>query len=46
MVIDQFDPVTGNPMIVHNIGRGPKIDDMIFDYKITGHYRFEPTKYN
>ena len=46
MVIDQFDPVTGNPMIVHNIRRGPKIDDMIFDYKITGHYRFEPTKYN
>lgn len=46
MVIDQVDPVSGNPMIVHNIGRGPKIDDMIFDYKITGHYRYEPTKYN
>jgi len=46
MVIDQVDPVSGNPMIVHNIGRGPKIDDMIFDYKITGHFRFEPTKYN
>jgi len=45
MVIDQIDPVSGNPMIVHNIGHGPKIDDMIFDYKITGHYRFEPTKY-
>jgi len=46
MVIDQINPVTGNPMIVHNIGRGPKVDDMIFDYKITGHYRYEPTKYN
>lgn len=46
MVIDQVNSKTGNPMIVHNIGQGPKIDDMIFDYKITGHYRFEPTKYN
>ncbi|AZG71548.1 DUF1287 domain-containing protein [Shewanella livingstonensis] len=46
MVIDQVNSVTGNPMIVHNIGSGPKIDDMIFDYKITGHYRFEPLKYN
>jgi uncharacterized protein YijF (DUF1287 family) len=46
MVIDQVDLETGNRMVVHNIGRGPKIDDMIFDYKITGHYRFEPAKYN
>jgi len=46
IVIDQINPKSGNPMIVHNIGRGPKIDDMIFDYKITGHYRFEPAKYN
>jgi uncharacterized protein YijF (DUF1287 family) len=46
MLIDQVNPVTGNLMVVHNIGRGPKIDDMMFDYKITGHYRFEPEKYN
>jgi len=46
MVIDEVHPISGNPMIVHNIGRGPKIEDMIFDYKITGHYRFEPAKYN
>jgi len=30
------------PLIVHNIGRGPKAEDMLFDYKITGHYRFDP----
>ena len=30
----------GNPMIVHNIGRGPELEDMIFQYKITGHYRY------
>lgn len=46
MVIDQINNKTGNPMIVHNIGRGPRAEDMIFDYKITGHYRFEPAKYN
>lgn len=26
--------------IVHNIGRGPKLEDMLFEYKITGHYRY------
>jgi uncharacterized protein YijF (DUF1287 family) len=29
-----------NPMIVHNIGAGPQLEDMLFDYKITGHYRY------
>ncbi|MCG7533332.1 DUF1287 domain-containing protein [Psychrobium sp. MM17-31] len=28
------------PMIVHNIGRGPELEDMLFDYPITGHYRY------
>ncbi len=28
------------PLIVHNIGRGPKLEDMLFDYPITGHYRY------
>lgn len=37
---------TGNPLIAHNIGAGPKLDDMLFSYKITGHYRYEPKKYN
>ena len=36
---------TGNPLIAHNIGAGPKLDDMLFHYPITGHYRFVPTKY-
>ncbi|MDD3007085.1 MAG: DUF1287 domain-containing protein [Candidatus Pacebacteria bacterium] len=30
----------GVPLIVHNIGAGPKIDDVLFDYKISGHYRY------
>lgn len=28
------------PLIVHNIGAGPKLEDMLFDYSITGHYRY------
>jgi uncharacterized protein YijF (DUF1287 family) len=28
------------PLIVHNIGAGPEISDMLFDYPVTGHYRY------
>jgi uncharacterized protein YijF (DUF1287 family) len=28
------------PLMLHNIGRGPQIEDMLFDLKITGHYRY------
>jgi uncharacterized protein YijF (DUF1287 family) len=34
----------GNPLIVHNIGSGPEIEDMLFSYRITGHYSFVPQK--
>jgi uncharacterized protein len=27
-------------MIVHNIGEGPKMEDVLFNWKITGHYRY------
>ena len=30
----------GNYMIVHNIGEGPKMEDVLFRWKITGHYRY------
>ena len=28
------------PMVVHNIGAGPVLEDMLFKYPITGHYRY------
>lgn len=31
---------SGNPKIVHNIGAGPKLEDRLFDFPITGHYRY------
>ncbi|MFL6256458.1 MAG: DUF1287 domain-containing protein [Pyrinomonadaceae bacterium] len=30
--------------IVHNIGAGPKMEDVLFSWKITGHYRFDGPK--
>ncbi len=30
----------GQYMIEHNIGQGPRIEDVLFNWKITGHYRY------
>ena len=40
IVVDQKSPGSGRYMIVHNIGEGPKMEDVLFDWKITGHYRY------
>jgi uncharacterized protein YijF (DUF1287 family) len=40
IVVDRKSPQTGRYMIVHNIGQGPKMEDVIFNWKITGHYRY------
>lgn len=32
---------SGVPMIVHNIGGGPTLEDILFSYPITGHYRYD-----
>lgn len=31
---------SGRYMMVHNIGQGPKMEDVLFNWKITGHYRY------
>lgn len=31
-------------MIVHNIGRGQELEDCLFTYEISGHYRYNPAK--
>jgi len=31
---------SGHYMVVHNIGQGPKMEDVLFVWKITGHYRY------
>ncbi len=40
IIIDKKSVDNKRPLIVHNIGQGPKINDMLFDYPITGHYRY------
>lgn len=31
---------SGRYMVVHNIGRGPQMEDVLFDWKVIGHYRY------
>ncbi|WP_052478884.1 DUF1287 domain-containing protein [Vibrio jasicida] len=42
IVADDLSTDKRQPLIVHNIGGGVVLEDMLFDYPITGHYRFEP----
>ena len=46
LITNKISALTGNPMVVHNIGAGPKLDDVLFSYSITGHYRYSPAKYS
>ena len=43
IVIDSGSGDASRPLIVHNIGSGPVIEDILFDYQITGHYRYYGT---
>jgi len=40
IVVDRKSPQTGRYLIVHNIGRGPQMENVLFNWKITGHYRY------
>lgn len=42
IVVNKTSADGQRPLIVHNIGAGPVLADMLFDYNITGHYRFTP----
>jgi uncharacterized protein YijF (DUF1287 family) len=46
IVVDVATDDPDRKMIVHNIGEGPKIDDILFAFPITGHYRFNPLSSN
>lgn len=30
------------PLIIHNIGAGAQEEDLLFEYRVIGHYRFKP----
>lgn len=40
ILVDRYADRGRRPKVVHNIGRGPQLEDMLFDYPITGHYRY------
>jgi uncharacterized protein YijF (DUF1287 family) len=43
-IVSDEQATTGNPKIIHNIGWGPQIEDMLFKHKIVGHYQFQSTE--
>lgn len=38
-IVSDRRSVSGTPLIIHNIGRGTREENILFDYPITGHYR-------
>ncbi len=42
MVVDRRDPTGVRPLILHNVGQGPRIEDVLFTWRIIGHYRWTP----
>jgi uncharacterized protein len=40
IVVDEKSTESGRHLIVHNIGQGPRREDVLFAWKITGHYRY------
>jgi uncharacterized protein YijF (DUF1287 family) len=41
LVSDRFSPA-GTPLVIHNIASGVKMNDVLFAFTITGHYRYLP----
>lgn len=40
IVIDKKSLFSGRPLVMHNIGGGQVSEDVLFSWKITGHYRY------
>jgi uncharacterized protein len=40
IVVDRHPPLSSGNLVLHNVGEGPKIEDVLFRWKITGHYRY------
>ena len=39
MIVSDRKSDNGTPLVIHNIGRGAREEDILFQYKITGRYR-------
>jgi uncharacterized protein YijF (DUF1287 family) len=40
ILVNKESPNSGRHLIVHNIGSGPKMEDVLFSWRITGHFRY------
>jgi len=40
IVVDRHPLWSFNNLVLHNVGEGPKIEDVLFRWQITGHYRY------
>jgi uncharacterized protein len=40
LVSNEMNPDQSRPLVIHNIGRGARIEDTLFAFDITGHYRY------
>jgi uncharacterized protein YijF (DUF1287 family) len=40
IVVDRLSEDGERHLVVHNIGRGPRLEDVLFAYPVTGHYRY------
>ena len=40
IVVNQRSADGKRPLIVHNVGAGPQMEDVLFRYTITGRYRY------
>ncbi len=40
IVSDHMSDDGSRPMLVHNIGAGARLEDVLFAFEVTGHYRF------
>ena len=43
-IVTHKKSLNGTPLIVHNVGAGQVLENCLFNYKITGHYRCTPVQ--
>lgn len=43
MIVSERKGASGHPMIIHNIGSGTQEEDRLFEFPLTGHYRWKDT---
>ena len=44
LIVTARQAAPGRPLVVHNIGAGTRVEDALFDYPVTGHFRFPPER--